>query len=707
MKRYLFISLVAVLTLLGWVSLSAADVENSTGKSTTNKTGFYNDGYLSADPGSGSLKSKMGFWYLKTGRIDEAISEFETALKKEPGEPLSTYYLGLAYLNKGDFEKAIRILQSYRNRAYPQVEEEIGRQLTLLQIANNRRIAAKALAEEDKLMAVKPDPNTVAVCYFQDISPDNSLQPFQKAIAAMVISDLTKIKSIRVVERIRLQALLEEMRLGQTGIVDLNTAPKIGKLLGAENVMVGSLSLGSIRAVAALASSGGGSVKGNSSVSVDNDKFFELPMAIVRDTVNIMGISLTDEEKKATGVPHTKAYNAVVSYGKALDALDAGKWKEANDYFNLALKEDPAFDLAIQGADTCPSADSPSVNSISGASGPNLSAKIEAAVSKASNLPPETEKAPAAETGKEVGEVLTVSSDAGGKETVTETATNDNASGNVAQTQTSVAIEAQDLWPANKYGYFIAMVTKYSSGEYSLDDTFASDSLQDLNGTNLSATGIVYPGTTMYVDGLAGDNGTITSIVDPYDHTTGGPYPISRTELDHNAYMVWGYWTQTDPMYAISGDYGLVNNRGYYIAGDNTSDIQHLSGNIFNYSGGAEGTYFTANDGLPGGGINMTGSFNATVNFSNPSFTDFDLSVSGGGHSASITNGSGPLHGSEFMLSGGMALIDGVTPQIVRAGGSVYGPDAQAIGGIWGMSRGEGPPYYNYHVATGIFHGTR
>ena len=73
---------------------------------------------------------------------------------------------------------------------------------------------------------MKPDSNTVAVCYYQDLSSGQESSGFQKGLAAMVISDLTKIKSIKVVERVRLQALLEEMKLGQTGIVDPKTAPR-------------------------------------------------------------------------------------------------------------------------------------------------------------------------------------------------------------------------------------------------------------------------------------------------------------------------------------------------------------------------------------------------------------------------------------------------------------------------------------------------
>lgn len=104
--------------------------------------------YLAKQPNSAIGHSKLGFAYLKKGRLDEAVSEFQTALKTEPGEPFSTYYLGLAYLNKEDYEKAIAVWQDYRNMTQPLVEEEIRRQLTLLQIAYSHKAAVKALAEE-------------------------------------------------------------------------------------------------------------------------------------------------------------------------------------------------------------------------------------------------------------------------------------------------------------------------------------------------------------------------------------------------------------------------------------------------------------------------------------------------------------------------------------------------------------------------------
>jgi TolB-like protein len=312
--------------------------------------------------------------------LKEAAAEFTSTLKKEPGDPFAVYYLGLTYLNMGDYEKAIDIWMGYKNKDKPQIEEEIGRQLTLIRIAHSRKYAARVLAEEKKLNAVKPDADTVAVCYYQDLSPDKSLQAFQKGLTAMVISDMAKIKLIKVVERVRLQALLEEMKLGQTGIVDPKTAPRVGKLLGARNVIFGNLATGSIRATTTLASVDQGAIKGSVTASVDQEKFFELPALIIRDVAGIMKVELTDAEKKAIGVPYTKVYKAFEYFGKALDALDAGKWKEANDNFGMALKEDPFFDLAKDAARVCPGADSPDIGAIMNMSSSMLSSRVAASV---------------------------------------------------------------------------------------------------------------------------------------------------------------------------------------------------------------------------------------------------------------------------------------------------------------------------------------
>ena len=315
--------------------------------------------YLADKPHDINARNKLGYAYLKTEKWDKAVFEFKTVLRKKKGEPYAVLYLGMAYLNKGEYKNAIETWQTYRDKKQPLVEKEINRFLTLLLIKENQRAAEKALAEEKMLATVPPKANTVAVCYYDDFSPDKSLRAFQKGLAAMLITDLSKVKSFKVVERLRLQALLEEMKLGQTGIVDVKTAPRVGRLLGAENLIVGSLTKGSIRATSSLSSASKGKVKGTTSVRAELKNFYTLPGAIIKGVVSVLGVELSAGEIKAIGIPHTKSFKAFSYFGRALDELDAGNWKKVKYLFKKAIEADPKFELAQLGYDSCPSEGSP------------------------------------------------------------------------------------------------------------------------------------------------------------------------------------------------------------------------------------------------------------------------------------------------------------------------------------------------------------
>ncbi len=332
--------------------------------------------FLAENPDDAEARSRLGFAYLKTGRLDEATTEFQKALTLEPGEPFSVLYLGQAYLNKGQIGKTIKTWQGFRDKSQPLVEDEIKRQLTLLQIAESQRLAKKAIGEEQKLVAIEPKANTIAVSYFKDLSPDKSLGPFQKGLAAMVTTDLSKIKSLKVIERVRLQALIEEMKMGQTGIVDEQTAPRLGRLLGAKNFVVGSIREGSIEVAASVNQMTG-------SVAVELNEFWKIPRGVIQIAINALQIKLSPEEKRAIGKVHTKNYKAFIYYGKALMAKDAGNWKEAKDLFVRALKEDPLFGLAKEGADASPGATAPTTSTLSTMTSTQLSSTTNSALSAA------------------------------------------------------------------------------------------------------------------------------------------------------------------------------------------------------------------------------------------------------------------------------------------------------------------------------------
>jgi tetratricopeptide (TPR) repeat protein len=339
---------------------------------------------LAKDPDHWQARRQLGYAYIKAGQQDKAVDELTKALQQRPGDPDATYYLGLAQLKNEQLPTATQTWKTYKNTEKPLVAEAIRRQVTVVEIAESLRLAKAALAEEAKLQATPPKPGTVAVFYFKDLTPDRSLRPLQKAMAMMVITDLAQVRSLQVVERLQVQALLSEMQLGQTGIVEERTAPRAGRLLGAESLIVGTFEPGSVVVKTSVASSSKQDVVGSFSLKGEEQKFFELEKEIVFNVLKVLRVSPTPEEQKLLGVYQTKNLQAVTYFGQGLDALDEGNWKEARNLFEKAVAKDPGFALARWWRDSSPDAGTPGMGSLGGLTGAALGDVADAAVAEAS-----------------------------------------------------------------------------------------------------------------------------------------------------------------------------------------------------------------------------------------------------------------------------------------------------------------------------------
>ena len=360
---------------------------------------------LSKNPNNWQARQQLGLAYLKTGQNDKAISELQYVLGQEPaditvlsyapkdidrglgqkpGDPLANYYLGLAYLHNGQRTEAVETWKSYQNKREPLMEAEIRKQLTLVEIFDSIHSARQALKEEKELATLPPRPGTVAVFYFKDLSSDNRFRYLQKAMAEMIITDLAQVKSLQVLERVRVQFLLTEMQLGQTGIVEEKTAPRAGRLLGAENLIVGSLEPGSLAAKASVASTTTEDVVGAFSVTAEQEEFFVLEKEIVFNILKVLPVTFTPEEEREFNKYHTKNLQAVLYFGQGLDALDAGQWKDARIFFKQATEEDPDFNLARYYLERCPASTVASLSALGAMTVGQLASNVDDAMDEAS-----------------------------------------------------------------------------------------------------------------------------------------------------------------------------------------------------------------------------------------------------------------------------------------------------------------------------------
>ena len=313
---------------------------------------------VAANPGDWQSREKLGYAYLKAGDAQSAIVELEKVVAQEPKQGAMSYlYLGLAQLNLDNQAAALRAWRSFDDSKKPLVKAEVDRLITLVEIEESRKLAKQALAQESTLAASATKPNSFAVFNFGVQGGDQTLRSIQKALTAMTISDLSQIPGITVIERVRLQALIDEMKLGQSGAVDQSTAPKAGRLLGAENLVVGSLSdpAGKIGVASTTASATRGGVVGSFSVADVKDKFYELQKQVVANIIKVNNIKLDKGAESAVlGQYHTRSFQAVSFYGLGLDAQDRGDFQASKDYFALAVKEDPNFGLAKNARDKSP-----------------------------------------------------------------------------------------------------------------------------------------------------------------------------------------------------------------------------------------------------------------------------------------------------------------------------------------------------------------
>lgn len=82
----------------------------------------------------------------------------------------------------------------------------------------------------------------LAVFLFDDNTEQSEENTFAETISEMMVTALAQTNRYRLMERTQLSKVLEEQALGQSGAIEPQTAVEVGKLIGVNVVLVGSIS---------------------------------------------------------------------------------------------------------------------------------------------------------------------------------------------------------------------------------------------------------------------------------------------------------------------------------------------------------------------------------------------------------------------------------------------------------------------------------
>jgi tetratricopeptide (TPR) repeat protein len=298
---------------------------------------------------------------LKSGEALYAKKEYELALERiraavaaDPGNPEALLFEGLTHVRLDDPEKAAAAWEKYQNvTTDTRGAEEIGKMRTILLREAAERSAKDAVKREQQLRGQQTNPRMVAVATFRNAG-SIEYASLGKALAAMLIDNLSGLPGVQVVERERVEALEEEARLAGSGLTEKGTAVRAGKLLRAGRVAAGShadwtASPTHLKLEALLVGVDDGATIAEGKSEAFATEFFKLVPAVAERFAAALGqpvAQLPRPMQEKVQEQHTQNLEAALAFGQALDALDKHDTASALKACKLLASKDPNFKLA-------------------------------------------------------------------------------------------------------------------------------------------------------------------------------------------------------------------------------------------------------------------------------------------------------------------------------------------------------------------------
>lgn len=183
----------------------------------------------------------------------------------------------------------------------------------------------------------------IAISYFDNTTANSKYNSLSKGIADMLITDLSKVRDIDIVEREKLEKLIKEIKLGQSKYFDQSTAQKLGKGLGAASILTGAFYVldGVIRIDARLINVESGKVMAADEVTGKTSDFFSLHKQLVN--LLTQSLRITNKTKSIFDYDNKIELKAVVNYSDAITYEDNGLDESATKLLESTLQEYPEF----------------------------------------------------------------------------------------------------------------------------------------------------------------------------------------------------------------------------------------------------------------------------------------------------------------------------------------------------------------------------
>lgn len=300
-----------------------------------------------AAPNDAEAGTALGVAYFNAGRHEDARNTL-ARVSTLSGAPANAYlYLGLANEELKDWAGARSAYERYVTVGEAgEAKEQIRARLALVAREQLKVEAKQVLAREAQMSQEAPAARTVAVMPFRLVGISEELSPLQTALSDMIITDLSVSPAITSIERVKINAMIDEMLLAQAGLAEANTGARVGRLLKAEHVVQGVLAQSGERQVrmdATVLNTARQQAAGTFGQNERLEQIFDLEKQIVFNIFDAVGVTLTQQERERINENRTGNLLAFLAYGRGLESMDRGNYEQASTFFRQATQLDPNF----------------------------------------------------------------------------------------------------------------------------------------------------------------------------------------------------------------------------------------------------------------------------------------------------------------------------------------------------------------------------
>ncbi len=303
---------------------------------------------LSQDPDNADVLLRYSAALFSAGRCDTASVVAASGAQRNASSAIAPLVIGQCLEQSSSFDDAVGVYQAFVD-AFPDApgaDAVRARQLLALQSRAIAR-ARNALAQEDQLGAQGGDPRTIAVLPI-DVAGDSTYQPLGRGLAQIFIADLSLLQQFTLVERIQVQALVDEMRLAETGAVDPATAARMGRMLRAGRMVQGLANIpdeDDIRLDVSVVDDQG-QIASPAARTGRLRQILRMEKEIVIEIAAQLGYQLSQAERQAIFDNGTRDLTAFLAYSRGLAAEDIGDYSAAATFYQQAVQADPNFQQA-------------------------------------------------------------------------------------------------------------------------------------------------------------------------------------------------------------------------------------------------------------------------------------------------------------------------------------------------------------------------